>query len=175
MNRRRRAAWILIFIVDLAYVAWGGMAALFLNNLLGPGGKPILTAGYEGFTQGSWAELVRTAPMTARYIDMVFRLYGAYCMIFGVIGSAIAVTAFRRGEHWAWWTLLIGNTLALVSAMAYDKTVNAIGPFEMTEYLGLVLVWVAFAITAPFGRAAPRRQVANDAAPFPESTSQGGQ
>jgi hypothetical protein len=157
VNRRRRVAWILIFIVDLSYIAWGGMAALFLTHLLGPKGLPILPAGYEGFTKGSWAELVRTAPMTAKYIDMVFRLYGAYCMIFGVIGSAIAVTAFRRGERWACWTLLIGNTLALGSAMAYDKTVNAIGPFELTEYLGLALVWLAFAITAPFGKAAPPR------------------
>ncbi len=107
--------------------------------------------------------------MTASYIDMVFRLYGAYCMIFGVIGSAIAVTAFRRGERWAWWTLLIGNTLALVSAMTYDKTVNAIGPFEMTEYLGLGLVWLAFAITAPFGKPAPPGRVASGAAPQPSS------
>ena len=167
MNRRRRAAWILIFIVDLSYIAWGGMAALFLNQLLGPGGRPILIAGYEGFTKTPWADLVRVAPMTARYIDMVFRLYGAYCLIFGVIGSAIAVTAFRRGERWAWWTLLIGNTLALVSAMAYDKTVNAIGPFEMTEYLGLALVWLAFAITAPFGKAAAPRRVASGALPQP--------
>jgi hypothetical protein len=66
------------------------------------------------------------------------------------MGSAIAVTAFRRGERWAWWTLLIGNTIALLSAMTYDKTVHAIGPFELTEYLGLLLVWGAFAISAPF-------------------------
>jgi len=151
---RRRVAWIFLLIVGLGYVAWGGMAALFLDHLLGPGGKPILPAGYEGFSKGSWAELERTAPMTARYIHMLFRLYGVYCLIFGVIGSAIAVTAFRRGERWAWWTLLVGNTLALVCAMTYDKTVNAIGPFELTEYLGLALVWAAFAITAPFGRAA---------------------
>jgi hypothetical protein len=168
MNRRRMA-WIFVFIVDLAYIAWGAMAALFLNHLLGPGGKPILPAGYEGFTNGSWADLVRTAPMTAKYMDMVFRLYGFYCLIFGVIGSAIAVTAFRRGERWAWWTLLIGNTLALVSAMTYDKTVNAIGPFEMTEYLGLALVWLAFAITAPFGKAATTPRIASGVASRPSS------
>jgi len=154
MNARRRVAWIFLLIVGLGYVAWGGMAALFLDRLLGPGGQPILPAGFEGFSRGSWAELARTAPMTARYIDMLFRLYGVYCLIFGLLGSAIAVTAFRRGERWAWWTLLVGNTLALVSAMTYDKTVNAIGPFELTEYVGLALVWSAFAITSPFGRRA---------------------
>jgi hypothetical protein len=46
--------------------------------------------------------------------------------------------------------LLVGNTVALLSAMTYDMTVSAIGPFELTEYLGLALVWGALAITAPF-------------------------
>jgi hypothetical protein len=66
------------------------------------------------------------------------------------MGSAIAVTAFRRGERWAWWALLVGNTVALLSAITYDMTVHAIGPFELTEYLGLALVWGALAVTAPF-------------------------
>ena len=46
--------------------------------------------------------------------------------------------------------LLVGNTIALVSAMTYDATVNAIGPFELTEYVGLALIWGALAITVPF-------------------------
>ena len=72
----------------------------------------------------------------------------------------VAVTAFRRGERWAWWTLLVGNTVALVSAIMYDKMVNAIGPFELTEYLGLALVWAAFAMTSPIRLGAHRRLVA---------------
>jgi len=58
------------------------------------------------------------------------------------MASAIAVTAFRRGDRWAWWALLVGNTIALVSAIRYDWSVNAIGPFELTEYIGLAAVWL---------------------------------
>jgi hypothetical protein len=36
----------------------------------------------------------------------------------------------------------VGNTIAFVSAMIYDRIVGAIGPFEWSEYLGL-------AVTAP--------------------------
>jgi hypothetical protein len=90
--------------------------------------------------------------MTARYIDLVFRMYGVFNVIFGVMATFITVTAFRRGDRWAWWALLVGNTIALVSAMTYDRTVNAIGPFELSEYLGLALVWGALAVTAPFLR-----------------------
>ena len=155
MSRRRRVAWILIVIVDVAYIAWGAGAALSPDHLLGPGGKAILPAGYEGYSGGSWSQLVGASPLLAGFMTLLFRMYGLYCVLFGLMGIVIAVTAFRRGERWAWWTLLAGNTIALVSAMTYDKTVNAIGPFEMTEYLGLALIWGAFAITAPF-RAAGR-------------------
>ena len=154
MNRRN-IGWMLILVVDVGYIAWGAGAALSPDHLLGPGGKAILPAGYEGYSGGSWSELAGASPMSAGYMTLLYRMYGIYNVLFGLMGSAIAVTAFRRGESWAWWALLVGNTIALVSAMTYDKTVNAIGPFEATEYVGLVLIWAALAVTAPF-RAAGR-------------------
>ena len=154
MGLRARVALILILVVDAGYVAWGAMAAAWPNRLLGPGGKSILVAGYEGFSQGSWSELLRTSPGTARYIEIVFRMYGLYCAVFGLMACFVALTAFRRGERWAWWALGVGNVLALVSAMTYDRTVKAIGPFELTEYLGLAMIAVALALTARFRPAA---------------------
>ena len=149
--KSRQIAWVLILIVDVGLVAWGAMAAALPDFLLGPGGKPILPAGYEGFTGSSWSELVRSAPMAAGYIEVLFRMYGIFNVVFSLMAIAITVTAFRRGDGWAWWALLLGNTIALVAAMTYDRMVNAIGPFELTEYLGLALVWLALAITVPFG------------------------
>jgi hypothetical protein len=150
MKQARRFAWILILIVDVGYVAWGAMAAAMPDGLIGPGGKAILPAGYEGYSRGSWSELLRTSPMTANYMIVLYRMYGIYNVLFGLLGSAIAVTAFRCGDRWAWWALLVGNTIALGSAMTYDWIVNAIGPFELTEYLGLALIFGAAAVTAPF-------------------------
>ena len=148
--RRRQVAWILILVVDVALMAWGAAAAAWPDHLLGPSGKAILPAGYEGYSGGSWAQLATESPLIAGYTTVLWRMYGIYCVLFGLMGSVIALTAFRRGELWAWWALLVGNTIALLSAMTYDRTVNAIGPFELTEYLGLALVWGAFALTAPF-------------------------
>lgn len=153
MSRRRRIAIVLLIIVDAGFAAWGAMAAALPDRLSGPGGKPILPAGYEGFTSQSWSDL---PPSAGEYMEVLFRTYGMFNLIFGFLTIAIAITAFRRGERWAWWTLLVGNILASVSAMTYDKTVNAIGPFELTEYLGLALVLVALAITAPFRRSEPQ-------------------
>ena len=153
-----RIAWILILVVDVGYIAWGAGAAVSPDHLLGPGGKAILPAGYEGYSGGSWSELSGASPLVAGYMTVLYRMYGIYNILFGLMGSAIAVTAFRRGERWAWWTLLVGNTLALVSAITYDRMANAIGPFELTEYLGLAMIWGALAVTAPFrtaGRPVP--------------------
>jgi hypothetical protein len=86
-------------------------------------------------------------------------MHGVYNATFGVMGTAIAVTAFRRGDRWAWWALLAGNTITLVSAMRYDCMLNAIGPLELSEYLGLVLIYGALAVTTPF-RSTRRRVVA---------------
>jgi hypothetical protein len=151
--RRRRIAWLLILIADAGLLAWGAMAALMPDRLPGPGSAPILTAGYEGFTRNSWQELADTSPMTAAYITLLFRLYGAYIVAFGLLAIAVTVTAFRRGDGWAWWALLVGNTIAFGAAMTYDWVVGAIGPFELSEYLGIAVVYGALAITAPFAAA----------------------
>ena len=150
MDRLRRAAWLLIVVADAGILLWGAMAALAPEHLIGPGGAPILRAGYEGFSGGSWLEL---GPAARGFMEVLFRVYGAFNVAFGLLAIAIAATAFRRGDKWAWWALLMGNTIAFGAAVTYDRTVNAIGPFELTEYLGLAMVWGALAVTAPFGAA----------------------
>lgn len=153
MERGRRLAWILIVIVDAGFLLWGAMAALAPDRLLGPGATPILTAGYEGFTRGSWSDLAQSSPQTAGYITLLFRTYGAFNVAFSLPAIALTMTAFRGGDALAWWALLVGHTIALGAAMTYDRIANAIGPFELSEYLGLALIYAALAVTAPFGAA----------------------
>ena len=147
-----RFAWILILIADAGFVAWGAMAALATEHLTGPNSTPILVAEYQNFTGLSWMELKTSSPKVAEFITILFRMYGAFNVIFGLLTVSITVSAFRRGERWAWWTLLVGNTIAFGSAMTFDRVVNAIGIFEMSEYLGIVMIYVALAVTVPLLR-----------------------
>ena len=73
----------------------------------------------------------------------------------------MAATGFRRGEGWAWWAILVGNSIAWISAMAYDQIVRAVGPFELTEYLGLAAIYGCLAVTAPFGGDRPLPNLRN--------------
>jgi hypothetical protein len=145
-----RLAWILILIADAGFIAWGAMAALATEHLAGPGSTPILVAEYQNFTGLSWIELKAASPKIAEFISILFRMYGAFNVVFGLLTVSIIVTAFRNGQRWAWWTLLVANTIAFGSAITFDRVVNAIGIFEMSEYLGLFMVYVALAITVPF-------------------------
>jgi len=147
-QRWRQLAWILILIVDVGIIAWGAMAALAPAHLPGPGSTPILQAEYLGFTGRPWSELTQTSIATADFITVIFRMYGTFNVVYGLMAAAITVTAFRRGERWAWWAQLVGHTIALVSAITFDRVVNAIGVFEITEYVGLFLVYIALALTA---------------------------
>jgi uncharacterized membrane protein YhaH (DUF805 family) len=146
----RSVAWILILLADVGLLAWGAMAAIAPQHLLGPNSAPILNAEYEGFTGYSWSQLTTTSPNAAGFMTLVFRMYGIYGVAFSLMAIAITVTAFRRGDSWAWWALLIGNTLTYVSAMTYDQIARAVGPFELTEYLGLAAIYFALAVTSPF-------------------------
>ena len=150
MKRLRRVAWLFIVIADAGILAWGAMAALAPEHLLGPRSAPILIAEYESFTRSSWSALATTSPMTTAFMTVLFRVYGAYNVAFGLLAIAVATTAFRHGDGWAWWALLVGNTIAFGAAMTYDWTVSAIGPFELSEYVGLAAVYGALAVTAPF-------------------------
>jgi hypothetical protein len=146
MDRLRSVARLLIVVADAGILLWGAMAALAPAHLLGPGGAPILPAGYEGSSGGSWSNL---GPTARDFMEVLFRVYGAFNMAFGLLAIATAATSFRRGDTWAWWALLVCNTIAFGAAMTYDRTVNAIGPFELSEYLGLAVIYTALAVTSP--------------------------
>jgi len=147
--KRRRAASILLQVADVGLLGWSATAAIAPNHLPGPGGAPILEVGYQRFTSSSWADLANASPKAAEFMTMLFRLYGAYGAAFSLLAIAIAATAFRRGERWAWWALLVGNAITFPVAMIYDRIVGAIGPFEILEYVGVATLVVAFALAAP--------------------------
>jgi hypothetical protein len=147
VSRWREKAWLVILIADTGLLLWGLGAALIPTRLTGPGGAAILPAGYEGYTGGSWHQLTVSAAGTAGYVTLLFRMYGIYIVAFSLLAMAIAANGLRHGERLAWWALLVANTIAWVAAMAYDRIVGAIGPFEMTEYLGLAAIYGSLAIT----------------------------
>jgi hypothetical protein len=107
----------------------------------------MLVPGYEQYTGLSWAALTQDAPEIASFLLLVFRLVGALNVAAALPLIAIALTAFRAQQRWAWWTLLVGNTVALGAPMTYDQLTGAIGVFEVGEWVVLGAVYAALAFT----------------------------
>lgn len=154
LAQARRFAWVALVVGDVGLLAWAGMAAIAPQLLIGPHSSQILPAGYEGFTGASWQALAAASPKTTEYMTLLFRMFGLYGVAFCIVAIAVAATAYRRAERWAWWALLIGNTITYVGAMTYDQIARAVGPFELSEYLGLAVIYGFLAVTAPLGRGA---------------------
>lgn len=144
LTRARQFAWVGIVVADAGLLAWGALTVLAPEC---PGA--CMTNGFETSTGSAWADLVAASPSTANFLLLLFRVFGAYNVAFGFLGIAVAATAFRRGDVWAWWALLIANTLAYGSAMTYDRMVGFIGTNEMLEYVCLAAAYAAQAVTAP--------------------------
>ena len=144
LARVRQYAWLGIVVADAGLLAWGALTVLAPEC---PGA--CMTNGYETSTGQSWAALTAVSASTSNFLLLLFRVFGAYNVAFGLLGIVVAATAFRRGEVWAWWALVVANTIAYGSAMTYDRMVGFIGTNEMLEYVCLGAAYVALAVTAP--------------------------
>jgi hypothetical protein len=140
MRSSRRYGWVVILIVDVGMLVYGAMAVVFPDKLV---------PGYESYASRNWSELVTTDLQTPGFILLLFRLLGGYNLAFAVLAIGITVTAFRPGQRWAWWALLVGNSLAFGASMTYDQIVGSIGVFEMLEFVGIAAIYAALAATAP--------------------------
>lgn len=94
----QRWAWVLPFL--------SGLLAIFSGVYLAVYGRPGPgeLAGFSSVGQ-TWAELVAADPGLAGYISQLFVFLGSIFVVTGLLVAVIAVTAFRRGERWAWYVL----------------------------------------------------------------------
>ena len=100
-------------------------------------------------------------PLVAGRITLVAvgRLLGGFNVAVGALTGLVAATSFRRGETWAWWALLIVNTIGFGAPIAFDPATGAIGLFEQLEIVAIVAIYAMLAISA---RASLRRRPAGE-------------
>jgi hypothetical protein len=131
-------------------------AGIVLYGALAVATPALLTAGYASYSGESWAALVAQAPKTAAYLLLVYRLVGGLNIALGITLIALIVGPYRRGERWAWFTLLAGNVIGFGAPMAYDQITGAIGFFEVLEFVAIAAVLGALALSFPRGNAGGR-------------------
>lgn len=115
-RRRDRYSWILLLVVGLASLAIG-----VGDFVLGQAGDTEMVVAVTGMT---WSELTASYPSAANLVDLLARVLGAWLTGFSLFAIAVSVTAYRRGERWAWfamWSLPLAMTLVFVAFASTNR------------------------------------------------------
>ena len=138
-SRALGGAWKILLVADAGVLLYGRM------GLLDPGNFRDGCQSYSGEDRTAFAS---TSPAAAGYLLLLARLVSGINVAFAAGALAIVGTAFRRGEAWSWYALLVSNAFAYGSPMVFDLTVGSIGPFERVEQALAVAIAVGLAMSA---------------------------
>jgi hypothetical protein len=92
-------------------VIWGigvaavGIAASLVNHLLSPQAL-LYTPADEQFTGLTWTEIQGMGSALGLWLALFYDTTVAMMVFYGSLTAFVAMTAFRRGERWAWLSLL---------------------------------------------------------------------
>lgn len=93
----QRYAWILLMVVSILSLLIGLGDFILAGN-----GDPALV---ESMTGTRWVAVKAANPPLANLVNLLTRILGAWLIGFSILSLAITVTAYRKGERWAWYAL----------------------------------------------------------------------
>jgi hypothetical protein len=130
-----RYAWVLLLLVGVGTLAIGvGDFALQQS------GDTEMVAAMTGM---SWAQLQASSPAVANLVDLLARVLGAWLIGFALLGITISVTAFRRGERWAWfamWSFPLVMSLVSWAFLTADRVSGESTPPALYSAPALVVI-----------------------------------
>jgi hypothetical protein len=110
-----RRAWTLLFL----YGALLGLSSLFALVQ----GRLFDHGFADAVTSGSWTHAAALLPNVDKSLSAMARLLGATGIVAAILTMAVAATAYRRGERWAWyvmWALPVHATIDFATLLGYD-------------------------------------------------------
>jgi hypothetical protein len=135
-----RSAWVLFLVIGVLEIlfGWGDMIAGIEND-------PAILISITGSTP---AELKAQDPVFYAAMDHQQKVIGQILWITGALISTISLTAFRRGERWAWftfWLIPVSMALGLVSSYNIRLPGEPLAPpfYSASIFAMLTIVWLA--------------------------------
>jgi hypothetical protein len=108
-SKVKKVSWILLVIVACVGMIIGLMV-LFVPHV-------IVANEFQLFTGHQWSDFKTVNPQVSSYISIVLFEIGFFALAVGMSILLVTLFAYRKGEKWAWYLLLIINTLAWGAAI----------------------------------------------------------
>lgn len=103
-----RNAWVLFLVVGLPFPLFGISALLFGLSLSDfPVGLPGGPEAVEALTGHPWERVLAEDATAVTLLRGVSRMAGLALLGLAVLVLLVSTTAFRRGERWSWFALLV--------------------------------------------------------------------
>jgi hypothetical protein len=103
MSRPAKASTVILIIT--------ACVAVLISLLIIFGPQVLLKGEFEGSTGLRWDTFRETDPGMANYIVAQSLEIGALVLTLGVTALWVTAAAYRKGERWAWYLLLVSHTL----------------------------------------------------------------
>jgi len=130
----------IIFLIMLIYAAVYSLTVIISPDI-------FAVRVFPGYTEQSWSDFVSSSPKLAYHHRATSRLAGGFALSTVVAGFFVLLTAFRKGEKWAWYCLLFVSLVAWVSALIFG--IFGKDPIIITmDLVGIVLFVIGIVIPA---------------------------
>jgi hypothetical protein len=137
-----RHAWKILLgvIVVIGLFGVGDMlnGAADLQN-----GEKVYMTGVTGMT---WNELQAASPTVARLINTLFRTNGATLTTLALLALSICLTAFRKGERWAWFAMWLLPVWMLLTVFFISRVEKMPGAGVPVPVISGTILFVIFAV-----------------------------
>lgn len=104
-SRYLNLGWRVMVVWGLGVALLGVLMSL-LNHLVSPQIMSYTSADAE-FTGITWPQLLSLYPKLGLWLTLFFDTTTSQLLFYGVLTAFVAATAYRRGERWAWISLLL--------------------------------------------------------------------
>jgi hypothetical protein len=140
-------AWVILLAVGLLWMVVG-IVAVFQPEGIGE-------TDVQSVTNMSWSELKASDPLAADFVIFVYGQSGLHGMHAAFFVIVIALTGYRKGEKWAWYTMvsvpvyLVSGALFAAIFIGDVSQMLAFIPITTIALLGLLLPYRKFFPRSP--------------------------
>lgn len=134
--------WVVFLALGLLWLVVG------LNQIFLP--ESLLENDAQLVTDMTWSELKALSPVVSNLVSWLYGSLGVLKTSWSIMALAITLTGYRRGEKWAWYTMLLAVVGVLVSSALFN-----------TIFVGdnsLMLEWIPITTLSLLGLVLPIRK-----------------
>ena len=140
-SKSLKVSWIILLIPHTA-VLINGLMWTFAPNV-------FLDSWIKPFVGETWANFTNSDAAFASLIQLLGLYVGIMVIIIGFVAITVTLTAYKKGEKWAWYLALSGNAVGFVSSIIIYGIIGDMATMVVNVVLFIVAL-VALTIGARY-------------------------